>query len=93
MLRTLRQQVLSSATLPKPPAVALRLLELLRNDKVDVEYISNVVGRDGALAAKMVRAVNSPFYGVAHRISTLSQAIAMLGLDSAKMLALVQNVL
>ena len=28
MLRTLRQQVLSCATLPKPPAVALRLLEL-----------------------------------------------------------------
>src|SRR3954452_14421116 len=87
-MASLQEQILACDTLPTLPSAAVRLLEVLRNDQVDVGDISKIISRDPALSAKILRTVNSPMYGVTHRVSTLSQAVVLLGLQSVKTLAL-----
>src|SRR4051794_2464391 len=88
MSASLHEQIIACKTLPTLPMAAIRLLEVLGNDMIDVQDISKIVSRDPALAARVLQMVNSPLYGVTHRISTLSQAVVLLGLQSVKMLAL-----
>src|SRR5438067_65348 len=88
MKPALHEQILACHALPTLPAAAVRLLEVLSNDMVDVIEISKIISRDPALSARVLRTVNSPLYGVAHRVSTLSQAVVLLGLQAVKTLAL-----
>jgi HD-like signal output (HDOD) protein len=47
-----------------------------------------VIARDPALSAKILRTVNSSFYGRSQAIGTVSQALVILGLQSVKTLVL-----
>ena len=55
----LEQQLKSCRTLPSIPAVAVRIVELCREENVSVADIANVIGRDPALATKLLRVSNS----------------------------------
>ena len=74
--------------LPSLPAVALRVLELARRDDTGVADIAKVISRDPALSAKVLRTVNSSFYGLPMQVSTINHAATLLGLQSIKTLAL-----
>ncbi len=70
--------------LPALPAALLRLEDLLpRGDRPAAE-IADAVRLFPALAAKVLRVVNGPFFGLDHRVSTLSHAIAVLGLPAVR---------
>ena len=88
MKPALHEQIIACHALPTLPAAAVRLLEVLSNDMVDVIEISKIISRDPALSARVLRTVNSPLYGVPQRVSTLSQAVVLLGLQAVKTLAL-----
>lgn len=75
-------------TLPSLPAIALQVLELAHKDHVDIAEIARVISKDPALSSKILRTVNSSFYGRANTISTISHALVLLGLQSVKTLVL-----
>lgn len=70
------------------PAVALEILNLV--DRVDTDAIAlrQCVEKDPALAAKILRVVNSSLYGPGQPIGDLGQAIAFLGAKPLKLLVL-----
>jgi len=70
------------------PAVAVEVLELTQHPEVDLKQIARVVTRDPALAAKVLKTVNSSFYGCSHAVSTINHALVILGLQSVKTLVL-----
>jgi two-component system cell cycle response regulator len=76
------------SNLPSLPAVALRVLELVRRDDVRIADVANVISSDSALSAKLLRTVNSSFYGLSKQVGTISHAATLLGLQSVKTLAL-----
>jgi two-component system, cell cycle response regulator len=82
------QRILSSPQLPTLPVIALKVLELTRRDDVSVPEIANLIMTDPALASKILRTVNSPFYGLTKQVGTISGALVILGLQAAKTLAL-----
>ena len=84
----LLQRVKSCPNLPSMPAIAVEVLELTKDDSVDVSKIAALVSRDPAMAAKVLKTANSSFYGCSQRVSTLSQAVMILGLNSVKTLVL-----
>ena len=55
-------------TLPTLPAVAVRVLELTRNPDVNLNHVAKVISNDPALATKLVRTVNSSFYGLSQSV-------------------------
>lgn len=88
MKEKLRQRVLSCSSLPSLPGVAVQLIELCRDEDVDLRQVADLLRNDPALSAKVLKVVNSPFYGLRCQVSTLSHAFALLGLNSVRTLAL-----
>ena len=68
-----------SVDLPTQPAALIRLAALLADEVCDVRRIGELVEGDMALAAAVLKAVNSSLYGLAGRVQTVRQAVTYLG--------------
>src|SRR3954463_4892758 len=88
MKEELTKKIRACPTLPSLPAIAVQVLELAQKDHVDIAEIARVISKDPALSSKILRTVNSSFYGRANTISTISHALVLLGLQSVKTLVL-----
>ena len=75
-------------TLPTLPALALKVLELCQKDDLNLQEIATVIGNDPALAAKLLRMANSPVSGLKRPARTVSHALALLGVNTVRTLAL-----
>lgn len=84
----LLEKVMSCRKLPSLPAIALKVIELTNNDNVPVKAIGETIASDQALSLRVLKTVNSSFYGLRKPCSTINQAIVMLGLSAVKTLAL-----
>lgn len=82
------EQVLSCKTLPSMPAVAAKVIELTKDNNVSMKALAETITNDQGLAAKVLRTVNSSFYGMRQKCATINQAIVLLGLSAVKTLAL-----
>ncbi len=88
METTLLEKVLACDRLPTLPAVAVQALEMMKDENVSVAAIAEVVQNDQGLTAKILKTVNSSFYGLSKPCSNLKQAQLLLGLSALKTLAL-----
>ena len=88
MNQELLKQVLKSPRLPSLPTIALKVIELAQDPEAEFRDIADVVQHDPALSGKILRTVNSAFYGQERTIGTISRALQVLGLNSVKTLAL-----
>ena len=88
MTNQLLQRVKACTNLPSMPAIAMQVLELTRDTDVEIAKIAGLVSRDPAMSAKILKTVNSSFYGRAQRVGTISQAVVILGLQAVKTLVL-----
>src|SRR3954469_6525892 len=88
MNETLLARIRQCPTLPSLPAVAMEVLDLAQREEVDIAEIARIVSRDPALSSKILRTVNSSFYGRSQSVSQVSQALVILGLQSVKTLVL-----
>ncbi len=81
-------QILERVTQLPPSPVVVRILELTRSDKTSARDLAEVIARDQAFTARVLRMVNSAYYGLAQKVTTVSRAVAVLGFDTIKSLAL-----
>lgn len=70
------------------PIVFQHLVSVLHNSSATVEEIAEIITTDPALTAKLLRLVNSPFYGLAYKIDTIPRAVVMVGTRQLVMLAM-----
>lgn len=78
--------------LPPLPTSALRVIALTKNPETSVKDLETVISRDLALTADMLRQANSSYYGYARRISSLQEAIVLLGFQVTQGLAMASAV-
>lgn len=81
---TLRSKIENIDNLPTIPPVLRNLLNIIENPQVSLGEIGNFILKDPALTSRILKVVNSPIYGFPGRISTISQALILLGLDVVK---------
>src|SRR5437899_9233018 len=84
----LLQRVRQCPNLPTLPTIAMQVLDLTQRSDVDITEIARIISKDPALSSKILRTVNSSFYGRSQSISTISHALVILGLQSVKTLVL-----
>lgn len=87
-IRDLRDKIENINALPTIPGVLKRLLEVIESPRVSLNEISNFISNDPALTTKILKMVNSPVYGFPGRISSVNQAVILLGLNVVKGLLL-----
>lgn len=74
------QMDLGDICIPPCPAILAKLMQEMRADEPDFPKISKLIGTDASLAAAMLKTVNSPFYGLRSKATSVQQAVALLGL-------------
>ncbi|MGO9991606.1 MAG: HDOD domain-containing protein, partial [Steroidobacteraceae bacterium] len=73
---------------PSLPGVAIRVLELVKQENASLDAVAKLISADPALSAKVIRTVNSTFYGLPHQVATINHALVLLGMQTVKTLAL-----
>lgn len=70
------------------PAVALRVVQLTGEPKIDCRKLKECIENDPALTCKILKFVNSSVYGLSRTIGDLQEALAILGTNTLKLLVL-----
>jgi HD-like signal output (HDOD) protein len=70
------------------PAVAMEVLRLTGEPKLDARALKECLERDPALVARILKVVNSSLFGLTRPATDLGQALALLGTRPLKMLVL-----
>jgi putative nucleotidyltransferase with HDIG domain len=89
----IKRIIKDTTSLPTLPGVIAKLGKLAENNSVSVHEMARVVSSDQVLAAKVLRLVNSAFYGFSGRVSTVSNALILLGVNVVKSLAISSSIL
>lgn len=88
----LRARVEELTNISTISAVITRIMELTGNPNTVNHELAKVLERDQAIAMRVLAASNSAFYGFSKKITTISQAILVLGFDMVRGLALTTSV-
>jgi putative nucleotidyltransferase with HDIG domain len=72
--------------LPSLSAVVVELLSSMEDDDVDAHMLGDKIAMDQSLTAKTLRLANSSFYGMSSKVTSIHQAIAVLGVHSIRTL-------
>ena len=78
--------------LPTLPRTVLKITELVNDPKSSAKDIARIITDDQVLTARLLKLVNSSFYGFPQRISTVNTAIVLLGFDAIRSLLLTTSV-
>ncbi len=68
--------------LVSPPGIYLRISQLLRSPHSSAQDFAQVISCDPSLSARLLRIVNSSFYGFATRIDEIHRAVAVIGMSN-----------
>ncbi len=79
--------------LPTLPAVAARLMRAASNDEVAISEIVRLIESDPSLTARTLSLCRRAAHGLGHRITTVSHAVVMLGLETVRAMVLSVQVL
>jgi len=79
--------------LPSLRSIDSALRELLHADQRYTQQIAEVIRRDPSLTARLLRLVNSVYYGLSTPVSNLEEAVLYLGLRQIRQLVMVTPIL
>ena len=74
--------------LPTLPGIAMQILEAVQNEEPNIDEISDIISTDPPLSVKVLSLVNSSFYNLPAKITSVLNGIKMLGINTVKNIAL-----
>ncbi len=80
--------VLTSKDLPTLPTVASQLITLTSREDTTLMDIAKLISQDMSLSSKILKLSNSSFYSFPQQISSINQAVSILGLNAVRSLVL-----
>jgi HD-like signal output (HDOD) protein len=84
-LRTIEKYI---NTMPALPVSVSKVVEIANSPSTSPVDLNKVISLDPVLMAKVLKLINSAYYGVANKVNSLVRAIVMLGINTVKNLAL-----
>lgn len=74
--------------LPSPPAIALKILEAVRQEENSFDDLAQIIRSDPSLSIRILKVANSSLYGLGQPVDSLAQATGLIGTDALKNIAL-----
>ncbi len=87
-----RRKIESTQDLPTLPTVIGKILDMANSPMTNAADIGRVIEQDQALTAKVLKLVNSAYYGFPGQIRSVQHAIVILGFNKVKTIALAASV-
>lgn len=78
------QAVNSISHIATLPEITLKIIELVENPRSTAQDLNKLISNDPALVARILKVVNSAFYGLPGQIGSINRAIVLLGLNAVK---------
>jgi HD-like signal output (HDOD) protein len=88
----IRKTLENVSNIPTLPIVIEKITRLLQNPSTSAEEIGKAITTDQALASKVLKLVNSAFYGFPGKISTITHAVVILGFATVKNVVLTASI-
>ena len=89
----LRLQIEKVSNLPTLPGIVTRIAEMVDSPETTGRMLGREIATDQVISAKVLKLVNSGFYGFSDPISTIQHAVTLLGFNTVKSLVLSSTVL
>src|SRR5512145_3172526 len=70
--------------LPTLPAIAMEVNRLLQDYNTSINILSSVIENDQAIAAKILKLVNSAFFGLRSKVGNIPHAVTILGFNTVR---------
>jgi HD-like signal output (HDOD) protein len=74
------------------PLVYTRLNDAINNPRASISDIARIISEDAGLTARLLRIVNSAFYGIPTRVESIARAVTIIGTHELRALALATSV-
>jgi len=76
------EEILKGIKIPPQPQILVDLQMEQAMPDPDINHIAKLISRDVGLAGTVLKVVNSPFYGLANKITSVQQTVNILGMNS-----------
>src|SRR5436190_6163921 len=88
-----REQVVANAIreishIATLPEITVKVVELVEDPRSTAQDLHKIIANDPALCSRILKVVNSSFYGLPGQIGSINRAIVMLGLNAVKNIAI-----
>ncbi|MGL4207932.1 MAG: HDOD domain-containing protein, partial [Candidatus Adiutrix sp.] len=87
-----KQKVRRIKNLPTIPGVVAKISRMVENPETSAAEVGKLIAQDQVLSAKVLKMANSAFFGMSRKISSIAQALMILGFDVVKGLVLTSSV-
>jgi putative nucleotidyltransferase with HDIG domain len=72
------------------PHVAIRLSHLIADENSPIKEFEKIIKMDPTLVVRLLRLVNSPYYGLQQKVESISRAVILLGMKNLRNMVVVQ---
>jgi len=93
MTLTPRDLVITLRSIASPPEVYVKVTNVLDNPLWQPTEVADVIEKDVSLTARILKTVNSPFYGLTRTVATISEAVPVVGAADLRNIVLITSVL
>ena len=78
------QKLDRTKNLPTLPTIALKINEMLKDYEVSVDELTKILEKDQAIVIKLLKLVNSAFYGLKSKIKNIPHAVTLMGFNTLR---------
>lgn len=89
----LRRAVAHINSLPSLPSLYIKLVQELKSEEASIQKVGEIIAEDLGLTTKMLKLVNSSFFGRPQNITDPAKAVSLLGLDLVQAIVLMSSTL
>jgi len=82
------RELMTLDQLPSAPEVAQKMLVMVNRDNVSAKDLSALIARDQSLTARLLRLANSAFFAIRSKVTSIPQAVTLLGFARVRDLVL-----
>ena len=82
-LDKLIERSLADIGIPPCPLILDRFMTEARRDEPDFNLMASIIGSDVAVSAGLIKTANSAYFGIRQHVRSVSEALAMLGMQTA----------
>ncbi len=79
-----RRRIENTPDIPTLPSVAAEIMHVANNPMTSATDVSDIIHKDQALTTKVLKLVNSAFYGFPGKIKTIQHAVVIIGFNKVK---------
>jgi EAL and modified HD-GYP domain-containing signal transduction protein len=83
-----RPEQLHAQRAPRNALATMRLVATLQSAECTIREVEHLIAQDVTMSYRVLRCINSSFYGLPHKVDSIHQALVLLGMDTLRQLCL-----